>query len=189
MDTRTRILEVAQELVQTMGANAMSYQHISDAIGIRKPSIHHHFPSKEQLIEALIERYTEYFFGLVDGIAGSKKTGAGKLRDYIGLYEATLKQGAHDQACPMVMLGAEVRTLGEIAAERVRQFYAQNERRLAFILAGGKRDGSLVFKGSPETLAGLVFASLEGAMLVARGSGRPEHFREMTGQLLRMVEK
>ena len=74
METRERILDVAQELVQTIGANAMSYQHISEAVGIRKASIHHHFPTKEGLIEALIERYTIYFFGLVDRIAGSKKS-------------------------------------------------------------------------------------------------------------------
>src|SRR5215471_6199483 len=120
METRERILEVAQELVQTMGANAMSYQHISDAIGIRKASIHHHFPTKEGLIEALIERYSTRFFELLDGIEGSKKNGAGKLRDYVGLYAATLEQGDHEKACPMVMLGAEVFTLSTIAAERVR---------------------------------------------------------------------
>jgi len=52
--TRTRILDTAQDLVQRIGANAMSYQHISEAVGIRKASIHHHFPKKEDLLEALI---------------------------------------------------------------------------------------------------------------------------------------
>ena len=189
MDTKTRILDVAQELVQTIGASAMSYQHISDSIGIRKASIHHHFPTKEILIEALIERYSAYFFGLVDAIAASNKTGAAKLHGYIGLFEATLKEGTHEKACPMGMLAAEVRTLGEIAAERVRQFLTHNERRLVSILDGGKRDGSLTFKGSPEALAGMVFALLEGALLIARGQGRPEHFRQVTGQLVRMLEK
>src|SRR5215467_5466365 len=111
METREKILEVAQELVQTMGANAMSYQNISEAIGIRKASIHHHFPTKEGLIETLIERYSAYFFGILDAIAASKKTGAGKLRAYIGLFETTACEGAGDKACAMGMLGAEVRTL------------------------------------------------------------------------------
>jgi len=189
METRDRILDVAQELVQTIGANAMSYQHISDAVGIRKASIHHHFPSKEKLIEDLVERYMNYFFELVDGITASKKSGAGKVRDYISLYEGTLREGTHNKACMMGMLGAEVRSLGEIAAERVRQFYSQNEKRLTLILAEGKKDGSLSFKGSPEALAGMIFAFLEGALLVARGRGKPEHFREAANQMLRMIEK
>jgi TetR/AcrR family transcriptional repressor of nem operon len=189
METRERILDVAQELVQTLGANAMSYQDISEAIGIRKASIHHHFPSKENLIEALMERYSSGFLGWVDGIAASKKNGAGKLRAYIALFDATLNGGSSQKACLMGMLGAEVRTLGEVAAERVRQFYAENERRLASILEGGRRDGSLVFKGTPEALAGMIFGLLEGAMLVARGRSDPGRFRETTDQLLRMLEK
>lgn len=49
-DTRDKILDVADDLVQRVGLNAMSYTHISDAVGIRKASIHHHFPRKEDLV-------------------------------------------------------------------------------------------------------------------------------------------
>ncbi|WP_257998927.1 TetR/AcrR family transcriptional regulator [Fischerella thermalis] len=45
-DTRTQILDTAQDLIQRVGVNAMSYQDISEAVGIRKASIHYHFPSK-----------------------------------------------------------------------------------------------------------------------------------------------
>src|SRR5262249_6232579 len=110
METRAmkqRILDAAQALIQQVGANAMSYQHISDAVGIRKASIHHHFPTKEGLIEALIERYSNCFLGLVDQILAAPKPGLQKLRDYIALFEATLREGAHDKACPMGMLGTE----------------------------------------------------------------------------------
>ena len=61
-DTKTAIMDAAQELIQRGGVNAMSYQHISDAIGIRKASIHHHFPTKDSLIEAVLQRYAVYFF-------------------------------------------------------------------------------------------------------------------------------
>ena len=66
-DTKTAILDAAQDLIQRVGANAMSYQHISEAVGIRKASIHHHFPSKETLLEELIGRYSRQFLGLVVG--------------------------------------------------------------------------------------------------------------------------
>ena len=188
MSTRDQILDVAQQLVQTIGANAMSYQHISEAIGIRKASIHHHFPTKEGLIETLIERYSAYFFDLLDGIAVSKRTGAGKLRAYVALFETTACEGAGDKACAMGMLGAEVRTLSAIAGERVRQFYVESERRLALILDAGKRDGSLAFKGSAEALAAMVFAFLEGALLTSRGRAEPGHFRKAADQLLRLLE-
>lgn len=187
MDTRTQILDVAQALVQTIGANAMSYQHISDAVGIRKASIHHHFPTKEALIDALIERYSERFFGVVDQIVAGRKTAVHKLRDYIGLFEGTLRDGAQDKACAMGMLGAEVRTLGEAAADRVSQFYSQNERRLSAILDEGRLDGTLRFEGASPAMAGLIFSLLEGAMLVSRGRNDVDHFRVVSDQLLKLI--
>ncbi len=57
-DTKLKILDTAQELIQKLGVNAMSYADISTAVGIRKASIHYHFPSKEDLLVSLLERYT-----------------------------------------------------------------------------------------------------------------------------------
>ncbi len=39
-DTKLKILDTAQELIQKLGVNAMSYADISTAVGIRKASIH-----------------------------------------------------------------------------------------------------------------------------------------------------
>lgn len=46
VDTKTQILDVAQDLIQRLGVNGMSYQDISEVVGIRKASIHTHFPKK-----------------------------------------------------------------------------------------------------------------------------------------------
>jgi len=52
--TRKRILDIAEKLILTRGYNGFSYQDISETIGIRKASIHYHYPLKENLVE----RYT-----------------------------------------------------------------------------------------------------------------------------------
>ena len=92
-DTRTRILDAAQGLVQRLGANAISYQHVSAAVGIRKASIHHHFPTKDDLIEALVRRHSAYFLGVVDKLFATDLPAPEKLRRYCGLFEATLARG------------------------------------------------------------------------------------------------
>jgi TetR/AcrR family transcriptional repressor of nem operon len=186
-DTRSRILDAAQGLIQRLGVNAISYQHISDAVGIRKASIHHHFPTKEDLVEALIRRYAEGFGGLVDRIVASDDDAALKLRRYCGLFEATLREGDQDRACPCAMLGAELATLGSASAGLIRDFYRANEQRLARILEQGRAEGSLAFAGTPEATAALIFALLEGGMLVVRAGGGAKQFRAITGQLLALL--
>ncbi|HJZ89758.1 MAG TPA: TetR/AcrR family transcriptional regulator [Gemmataceae bacterium] len=186
-DTRSRILDAAQELIQRLGANAISYQHISDAVGIRKASIHHHFPTKEDLIEALIKRYAAYFGGVVESVLAADVPAQEKLRRYCSLFEGTLRLGRHDRACPCAMLGAELATLGSASAGLIRDFYRDNERRLARILEQGRADHSLSFSGSPQATAELIFALLEGGMLVVRANGGAKQFRAITERLIALL--
>jgi len=166
-DTRAAILDVAQDLIQRMGANAMSYQNISDAVGIRKASIHYYFPTKEDLLEAVLGRYNTYFLRLVDDIIRSKEKADKKLHRYVGIFEATLRDGSRDKACLCGMLGAELATLRSDSVRHVRSFYAENEARLIQILEAGRRDGSFNFEGSTRQTASLIFSLLEGAVLIA----------------------
>ena len=51
---RTTILLAAKDLIQQRGVNGVSFQEISDAVGIKKASLYHYFSSKEELICELI---------------------------------------------------------------------------------------------------------------------------------------
>jgi len=187
-DTKTAIMNAAQELIQRGGVNAMSYQHISDAIGIRKASIHHHFPTKDSLIEAVLQRYAVYFFRLVDEIFESKLDPEVKLRKYAGLFEATLCEGKKDKACLFGMLGAELSTLGSPAAAGVRKFYRENEARLARVLEEGRKKGHFRFKGEAKVVAAMIFALLEGGALVARAEGGHKRLHMMVEQSMKLLQ-
>lgn len=187
--TRTRILDTAQDLVQRIGANAMSYQHISEAVGIRKASIHHHFPKKEDLLEALIQRYSGQFFAWLDGIAQANVAAPVKLQRYIALFEATLRQGKHDRACPIGMLGAELASLGTASAALVQRFRRKNEGFLTEVLEQGLKNNQFKFSGDPGATAALIFALLEGEVLIARGAAGVEDFSRVAKQMLRLLQR
>ena len=67
-DTATKILDVGQELIQTRGYSAMSFQDIAEQVGIKKPSVIHHFPSKTKLGVAIIQRYRDTFASQLEAI-------------------------------------------------------------------------------------------------------------------------
>jgi len=188
-DTRTAIMDAAQGLIQRGGANAMSYQDISDEIGIRKASIHHHFPTKEHLIEAVIQRYATYFLKLVDAIVESKLDPAAKLRKYAGLFEATLCEGQQDKACLCGMLGAELTTLGNPAAAGIRRFYRDNESRLTKILEEGRKKEVFHFQGDTKLVAAMIFSLLEGGALVVRVEGGHKRLHTMMEQTLTLLQR
>lgn len=186
-DTRTRILDVAQDLIQRRGVNGMSFQDISDAVGIRTPSIHHHFAGKQDLVEALLLRYRgEFDLRLADILASPLKAQT-KLQRYAGLFEDTLQAGDHEKSCLCGMLAAELLSLGEGPARSVRGFLQDNVKQVAKILAEGRSDGSLDFRGSAEDAASMVLATLEGGLLIARAEGGPKRMAALVRQLLSLL--
>lgn len=69
--TAKHILDVAQDMVRNRGYSAFSYADISKQVGIRKASIHYHFPSKDELVRELVKRYREGMVRACDRIAQS----------------------------------------------------------------------------------------------------------------------
>lgn len=63
MNTRGKILEVADDLVRRRGYNAFSYKDISEKLAIRPAAVHYYFPAKEDLGEAILHREIEKFEG------------------------------------------------------------------------------------------------------------------------------
>ncbi|MBW4507572.1 MAG: TetR/AcrR family transcriptional regulator [Scytonematopsis contorta HA4267-MV1] len=187
-DTKTLILDVAQDLIQRLGVNGMSYKDISESVGIRKSSIHTHFPKKDDLLAALLDRYSDCFVRIVDGIIASSDAAEVKLRRYCGLFEATLSSGDQDKACLCAMLGAELATLNHPLVERVRSFYQANEERLVILLNIGLKDGSFQFAGDTQTMASLIFGLLEGGMLLARAGGGSDQFHRVIEQLMQLIK-
>ena len=57
--TAAQIVASARSLLATRGYNGFSYADIAEAVGISKPSIHHHFPSKAELVKVVVAQYRE----------------------------------------------------------------------------------------------------------------------------------
>jgi TetR/AcrR family transcriptional repressor of nem operon len=67
-DTKGRILDAAQGLVLERGFAGTSVDDIQRAAGISRGTFFYHFPSKDDLARALIERYAEADNELTDGL-------------------------------------------------------------------------------------------------------------------------
>jgi TetR/AcrR family transcriptional repressor of nem operon len=180
-DTAALILDVAQELVQAQGFNAISYQDIAHRVGIRKASIHHHFPSKANLGAQLVARYRARWNQFLSGIDQSGGGAPAKLERYIKPFRSTACSG--DRVCLCGVLGAEFASLAPEVQSEVRSFFSENERWLARLLNDGRTAGTFQFRGAPDSQARVVFSCLEGTLLVARACGERARFNSVVTQL------
>ena len=59
--TRDRLLDLAEEIVRDQGAKALTVDALAQAAGISKGGVQYTFASKEELVRALVERWTSKF--------------------------------------------------------------------------------------------------------------------------------
>ena len=166
----------------------MSYADISKAIGIRKASIHYHFPRKEDLIADLLDRYNERFCHLVEEIVASAKSPEVKLNHYCDLFVATLNSGEQDKACLCGILSAELKTLSPAIVDRITQFYRDNENYLEQILRSGLETGEFAFTGDSQTMAKLIFSLMQGDLLIARAEEGTARLKQTTQQMIALIK-
>lgn len=68
-DTRQRILDSALHLFAERGYAGTSIRDIAEELEVTKAAVHYHFPSKEQMVQALLEPFVGRFTALVDSLA------------------------------------------------------------------------------------------------------------------------
>jgi TetR/AcrR family transcriptional regulator, transcriptional repressor for nem operon len=180
-DTSSRILDVAESLVQTRGFNAFSYADIADALHVTKASLHYHFPTKAKLGERLIERYQTSFFTALERIDENCGAAGAKLRAYAGIYVDVLE---NNRMCLCGMLASDYATLPKAMKDGVRRFFDANETWLMEVLTRGREDKQLFFAGPPVETARLLVAVLEGAMLIARSHADSSRLRSAANRVL-----
>lgn len=179
--TATKILDVAERLVQMRGFNGFSYADVAGELGLTKASLHYHFPGKAELGEALINRYATRFAKALQAIDAESSEAPAKLAAYAAVYAGVLKE---QRMCLCGMLAADYETLPPAMRAAVVRFFDENEAWLERVLQQGVGEGALRYEGSARDAAQLIIGALEGAMLVARPYGDPERFKAAAQRLL-----
>ncbi|MGC8229422.1 TetR/AcrR family transcriptional regulator [Pseudobacillus badius] len=69
---KNEILDVADELFGKKGFDGTSTNDILEKVGIARGTLYHHFKSKEDIMDALIERYSDRLLGAAREVAADK---------------------------------------------------------------------------------------------------------------------
>ncbi len=180
-DTKTNILDVAEDLIQRVGLNAMSYKHISDAVGIRKASIHYHFPQKKDMVETLLSRcdttYGSCYRTIIDGPGNAPE----KLRHLAGVFADGL---TNEKLCLIGMISSDMHTLERSSCRILEKTLQSTVDIFAIAFKQGRKEGSLIYSGTDEETAYTFFSFLVGGQITARVKGGSSAFKAATETII-----
>lgn len=181
---REEILDAAEALVQRRGLDGVTFQHLADAVGLRKPSLFHHISNKEELTLCLIERCTtkhgpQYAAVVEKGISAPEK-----LRQVVKIFEDGLKK---ERPCLLAALGGGMGSLSPQAADELKKAAEGAVGRFAMIFQQGREEVSLEFEGKPEHAAMAFFAMLQGLQTLCRTKADTRAFRKAASTYIESI--
>ncbi|MDI6749383.1 MAG: TetR/AcrR family transcriptional regulator [Rhodocyclaceae bacterium] len=148
VDTRERILDVAERLFMEYGFDGTSMRQITGEAGVNLAAVNYHFGSKEALLQAVFRRrlacLNEERLRVLDRLeaeAGSKPL---KPSQIVDAFFGTMLRMAQDEDCGgQIFLRLLGRTMTE-PAEFIRTFLAQEYREVL------ERYKAALFRALPE---------------------------------------
>lgn len=186
MGTKEMLLKEAEALVRTRGFAAFSYADLSERVGIRKASIHHHFPTKEDLGGALIDGYLVKFEEALQKIFNEETQSGTRLSRYADFFNTSICDGM----LPLCgALSAEMSALPKSMQERVRYFFELHLKWLQQVIRAGVASKELRGDTDAKRAAELILSTLEGASLVAWATGDGKAIKRTAREVIAGLER
>lgn len=166
-ETRERLVETARRLFHEHGYTATGIAQILEAANARSGSLYYFFPTKEDLLLAVLEKYKELLWPIViqpvfDRVADPIERIFGILNGY----RLQLLATKYQSGCPIGNLALEL--TNSIPAARVLIAGNFSGWRAVIEQCLGDAAGRLPASVDKEQLALFVLTTMEGAVMLAR---------------------
>src|ERR1700719_492948 len=156
------ILAAAKRTAMAHGYTGLNFRDIAAEVGIRAPSIYHHFPSKADLGAAVAKRYWQDTAADLETISAETSDPVRALHEYPNIFRKSLESG--NRLCLGSFMSAEYDDLPEEVKKEVQAFADVNVAWLSKVLS----DAGVTGPKESEERARAIFAAVAGAQLLAR---------------------
>jgi AcrR family transcriptional regulator len=166
-ETRARILEAARELFWRQGYTATGVAQILEAAGARSGSLYYFFPTKEDLLDAVLERYKEMLAPMVvEPVFARVADAIERIFGILAGYRHQLVATKFQHGCPIGNLALEISNAQPSARKRVAENFTGWRRVIEKCLADAA--DRLPAALDREQVALFVLTTMEGAVMLAR---------------------
>jgi TetR/AcrR family transcriptional regulator, transcriptional repressor for nem operon len=168
MSTKVKILDAAQDLIQTRSFHGFSFQDMADRVGIRKASLYHYFDSKDAVALAVLERAADWVRTQLAKIDGEDP--AARLERYFEMFRDI--HGKGERMCPGGSFAAVFGGVSSSVQSALHRFTKLHLDLLESIIREGAERGQFQIKDQrPRDVAMQIFAGAQGALMIGRLTG------------------
>jgi len=161
IDTRTKILDLAEDLTQRKGFNGFSYLDLAAAIGVKNSSIHYHFKAKADLALALVSRAREAHVEALSAMDQEYQAPEERLNAMVTHFKNYLN---NQRICMCGMMAAEFESVNPDVRKALALYFKDLQNWLT-------KQFAQMGHSDPQGSALQFLCALEGSLLLARLDG------------------
>ena len=163
IETRDALLQTAESLMRTKGYAAFSYADLAKTVGVSKPGIHHHFPTKEDLGTAIVEAYIDRVRNDFARIEVQNADVVARLEAFLGMFRTSAAGGL----LPLCgALAAEMSALPAGLQTITRRFFDMQLKWLTTIIDQGIERGEIPRGSGARQKAFVLLSVMEGSSFI-----------------------
>jgi TetR/AcrR family transcriptional repressor of nem operon len=177
--TTERIVAAAERRMRESGFHGFSFREIAADVGIKSASVHHHFPTKQDLAAAVTRAYTDRFMAALGDPADPARAPSNLVALYVDVCRRILVDDR--RMCLGCLLASEGAGLPAGVHAEAQRFF---ERTLGWLETVLRRRTSDTSAHDPRAEALRIVATLDGAVLVAYSLGDVAAFDSVAAGLI-----
>ncbi len=184
--TRRKIVAAAAPIFNRRGFEGSSLNELMEATGLKKGGIYRHFSSKEELAAEAFDYTWEAAWNARLLHVDEKANGIEKLQQLIANFVDHRSPVAG--GCPILNTATDADDGNPVLRARVAKALRSWVARLQTIVQQAKERGETRASVDPKTVATLIVASLEGALMMSRLERNDDPLRRVQQHLNRYLE-
>jgi len=187
VDRREQLVNIAMNLIATKGFEGLRFQEVAKEAGINNATLFYHFSSKEELIQAVMQRLGEEFRRTPPQAAGGPANALEELRVELASVGDLAR---HGRRLLLVYTELSLRALRDpVIGESVRRLEEGWRWYLSDMIARGQREGVFRAEIDAQAAALALIAQCKGMGFHAlTGQLSDGEIERMVGQLMGQVE-
>jgi TetR/AcrR family transcriptional regulator, transcriptional repressor for nem operon len=185
-ETRQFIIERSAPLFNTKGIAATAMSDIMEVTKLSKGSLYVHFENKDVLAAAVVDYNMDELAKKIDAAISRHTTARAKLLAYVDTVKDAVNHPMKG-GCPILNFGMEADDTNHRLRKKVNGRIEGVLKRLATIIKDGIKNREFKSNWNYREFATIMFAMIEGGVLISRVAGNNSAMETIAKQLEKMI--
>ncbi|WP_319420458.1 TetR/AcrR family transcriptional regulator [Pleurocapsa sp. FMAR1] len=186
--TKARIIQQAAELFNLKGYAGSSIADIMQATGLKKGGIYNHFQSKDELALEAFDYASSLLSRRIWSVVKTKRNAIERLQALVSSYLIYINDPPIVGGCPILNTAIETDDTDSPLRDRALEAMNSSRSLIVRILQKGIKKGEVRSTVEPDTVATIIFSTLEGAIMMSKLERNPVHLERVVAHLQNYIE-